>query len=111
MEGLIRSDNDVRVVQEREIIVLDGGREREIVFLLQRLHVDVKRDDFYYRGLCEEVSKHERRRRDVCWVRISDAYHRSKFGVAGFSLVILLLVFLVTGALFSTVYVLLHHFQ
>ncbi|KAG6431380.1 hypothetical protein SASPL_109459 [Salvia splendens] len=111
LEGLIRSERDVRVVQEREILINGHEREREIVFLLQRLHVDVTRDEFYYRGLCEEISKHQRRRRDVCWVRMSEFYHRSQFGIAGFSLAVVLLVFIFTGAFFSTVYFLLHHFQ
>ncbi|XP_042055202.1 UPF0481 protein At3g47200-like [Salvia splendens] len=111
LEGLIRSERDVRVVQEREILIDGHEREREIVFLLQRLHVDVTRDEFYYRGLCEEISKHQTRRRDVCWVRMSEVYHRSQFGVAGFSLAVVLLVFIFTGAFFSTVYFLLHHFQ
>lgn len=103
----------MRAVQEREIVV-DGHereREREIVFLLQRLHVDVTRDEFYYRGLCEEISKHQTRRRDVCWVRVSEVYHRSQFGIAGFSFALVLLVFIFTGAFFSTVYFLLHHFH
>lgn len=112
MEGLIRGARDVRLLLEREILIDGHERENhEIVFLMQRLHVDINGDDFYYRGLCEEVSKHQARRRDVWWVRMRDVYHRSQFGFAGFSLAVLLLVFLFTGAFFSMVYLLLHHFH
>ncbi|KAH6831860.1 hypothetical protein C2S53_008353 [Perilla frutescens var. hirtella] len=111
MERLIRSPWDVRLLQEREVLIDGHEREKEIAFLLQKLHVDINPDDFYYGGLCEQVRHHQTRRRDVWWERVRDVYHGTRFGLAGFSLALLLLVFLFTGAFFSAVYFLLHHFQ
>lgn len=111
MNGLVSSKRDVRLLQEKEILIDGHETEGGIVLLFKSLHVDVNVMDFYYRGVCEQVSSYQRRKRDVCWVRMRNLYHRSNLGLAGFSLVVFVVVFLFTGAFFTTVSFLLHHFQ
>ncbi|KAL8484837.1 hypothetical protein ACS0TY_027216 [Phlomoides rotata] len=111
MNGLISSKRDVRLLQEKEILLDGHETEGGIVLLFKSLHVDVNVMDFYYRGVCEHVSRYQGRKRDVFWVRMRNLYHKSNLGVASFSLVVLVVVFLFTGAFFSAVSFLLHHFQ
>ncbi|KAL7144360.1 hypothetical protein ABFS83_07G006300 [Erythranthe nasuta] len=110
MERLIQSNRDVRFFRNKEIIIDGHEREGEIVFLFQKLHMDLNVKEFYYNGLCEEISGYQSRRIGLCGI-IRHVYHRTHLGVAGLSLAMLILVFLFTGVFFSTVYFLLHHFQ
>ncbi|KAI3469289.1 hypothetical protein Pfo_025952 [Paulownia fortunei] len=111
MKRLIRSKRDVRLLHGKEILIDGHDREGEIVYLFQRLHVDINEKDFYYRGLCEQVNGYQTRRRPVWWQDIRHTYHKTHLGIAGFSLAMLFLVVLFTGALISALSFLLHHFQ
>lgn len=110
MGRLIQSTRDVRLLHDKEILIDGHEREREIVFLFQKLHVDLDVKEFYYNGLCEEISGYKPRKVGLLQC-LRHVYHRTQLGVAGFSLAMFILVFLFTGVFFTTVYFLMHHYQ
>ncbi|PIN12875.1 hypothetical protein CDL12_14528 [Handroanthus impetiginosus] len=108
MEKLIQSQRDAGLLQYKDIVI--NCTDWEIMLLFKKLIVDIDIKDFYYIGICEKIYGFQSRR-EVCWQNMRDIYHISPFGIAGFSLAALFLVFLFTGALLSGFTFLLHHFQ
>ncbi|XP_051129288.1 UPF0481 protein At3g47200-like [Andrographis paniculata] len=112
MEQLVKFKNDVEVLRDEGILVGSGyGREAETVIMLKRLQTGVNVKEFYYRGVCEEVNRYKASEGRAQWETLRHIYHRTRLGIAGFTLALVVLVFLFTGVLFSVLTYLLHHFQ
>ncbi|XP_075506614.1 UPF0481 protein At3g47200-like [Primulina tabacum] len=109
MKRLLQSKMDVRLCRVKKILI-DGGGEGHIVGLFRRLPVDTGKY-FSYNEICERMKEYETNSKQMWWERLRRTYHRTHAGVASLSLVLLLLVFLFTGALFLAVNFLFHHFQ
>lgn len=111
MEQLMQFKRDARLLQEKDILLDGHYQEAEIVILFKKLLVHVNAEEFYYKGVCDEVQGYKASKGRVQRATLQYVYHRTHFGIAGFSLAMLLLVFLFTGVLFSVLNFLLHHFQ
>ncbi|GFQ01772.1 upf0481 protein at3g47200 [Phtheirospermum japonicum] len=112
MKRLIQSKRDVRLLQEKDILIGHGHeREGQVVHLFQRLNVDINEEDFYYKGICEQINGYQTRGKQVSWKNIRHSYYKSHLGIVGLSLGMLFVVVLFTAGLISALYFLLHHFQ
>ncbi|KAK4433867.1 hypothetical protein Salat_0549400 [Sesamum alatum] len=116
MEQLIKTKRDVRLLHDKNILILDGyGREGEILMLFKKLSVGVDKnvnvEEFYYRGVCGEINGFQARKRRVLCEKMRYFYHRTHLGVVGFCLAVGFLVLVFTAVCISVLAYLLHHFH
>ncbi|KAL0323394.1 UNVERIFIED_CONTAM: hypothetical protein Sangu_1958700 [Sesamum angustifolium] len=112
MEQLMKTKRDVKLLHDKNILILDGyGREGEVLMLFKKLSVDVNVEEFYYRGVCGEINGFQARKRRVVWENMRYFYHRTHMGVVGFCLAVGFLVLVFTVGFISLIAFLLHHFQ
>lgn len=109
MGDLIQSKEDLRLLCKREIIVERFEKEGEILDLFKNIRVKVNMDDFYYRGICDEVNGYGRNELPVLCRKIKHGYSKTPFGLAGLVVAVLILVVTFTGILFSLLSFTLHH--
>ncbi|THF96352.1 UPF0481 protein At3g47200-like [Camellia sinensis] len=105
MGSLIQSENDVRMLYRAGILTNGLERKEEIIGLFNKVRVDVDANDYYYKGLCEQVKEYKR----SIFKKIKDSYSKTHLAVAWFSLAVLFLVLTFIGTMFSILSFTLHH--
>lgn len=117
MKQLIKNENDVKMFQNRQIIISGLEKQGEIMewfngfdHLLMNV---VEFEDFYYyyAWICEKIEKYEEIKMEKWrWCRkIKHFYGKTPFGVAGLSFAILVVVSIFTAVLFTVLELFLHH--
>lgn len=88
--------------------------EEEILRVFDSLHVKINVEDFYYRGLCEKVSRFSddmgmKKKKKVLCQKMGHVYHRTPWGAAAFVVAILALVSSLSAAVFFAIKFFFHH--
>ncbi|XP_057471953.1 UPF0481 protein At3g47200-like [Actinidia eriantha] len=107
MGKLVQSKKDVRLLYRRRILTNGLERREEILDLFKKLHVKLNVNDFYYKGLCEQVSEYKTANWGVWCKQMKQRHCRSPLAII---LAILLLVLTFTGTLFTVLSFSHHHF-
>jgi len=106
MQGLLHSENDVRLFYRQRILLDYVKDKKDVVNLFKNLCEKVDLGTFYYARMWEEVSEYKRTMWEACWCKLK---RKSRLMVRGNemckpTLVLLVVLFMLFGALAVIVY-------
>lgn len=111
MKGLIRSDKDAKLLQQRDILTNYDATEKEVAKLFEKLYEEANVNGFYYDGLCEQMNAYKNRTRWHGWSkRLKHSHHRNPSLCLVLLVAILALLVTLVGTLFSVLSFFLRHF-
>ncbi|KAA8527373.1 hypothetical protein F0562_034912 [Nyssa sinensis] len=98
MENLIESEKDVTLLYQQRILTNGLEKREEILGLFKKLHMEVNVKDFCYNGVLEQVNGYRRKKWQLWYQKMKQKCRRNPLAVL---VVILFLVVIFTGTLFS----------